>query len=333
MAAPSTRPAPRRGQPVLIRQRPGSQSAAVLGHPRCPPYAVDHDRDRRGGRRSGRCVATAPRTLPQATNGNYVHVPWITLRRPQVRHRRDSRLLRHRRCFARADCPGLRHRPKPWRRRGHADVHRGVPRASDARRDRAAVPPHADQGADVPGQSPATRNRTAARTRRARHVRLRAAQPGGSFEDLFAAATCRVRDTATGTTETVGVPAAVTPASGGTSTVFTVTCASLRAPAGYAYRVLIERPGSARYTLLTTTSQPATTFLPYQGTGTYRFECQVQTPEGVTAASPPAAVSVALRRPALPPGQPLTAFLLRKAPLKRTFRISRKGETFPGTLS
>jgi hypothetical protein len=117
--------------------------------------------------------------------------------------------------------------------------------------------------------------------------------PGGSFEaDLFAAATYAVRDTGTGATQTVGVPATVTPASGATNTVFTVTCASLQAPAGYAYRVLIQRPGSAGYTLLTTTSLPATTFLPYHGMGAYRFECAVQTPKGVTAPSPPAAISV-----------------------------------------
>jgi hypothetical protein len=56
--------------------------------------------------------------------------------------------------------------------------------------------------------------------------------------------------------------------------------------------VLIRRPGSARYSLLTTTSLAMTAFLPYHGTGTYQFECQVQTPQGVTAASPPAAISV-----------------------------------------
>jgi hypothetical protein len=60
------------------------------------------------------------------------------------------------------------------------------------------------------------------------------------------------------------------------------------------YRVLIQRPGSAGYTLLTTTSLPTTTFLPYHGTGAYRFECAVQAPEGVTAASPPAAISVSV---------------------------------------
>jgi hypothetical protein len=145
--------------------------------------------------------------------------------------------------------------------------------------------------------------------------------PGGSFEeDLFAAATYAVRDTATGATETVRVPAAVTPASGVTSTVFTVTCASLQAPAGYAYRLLIERPGSAGYALLTTTHLPITTFLPYHGTGTYRFECQVQTPEGLTAASPPAAVTVSLSRRSVAAGAATSseterkvAFLLRAA--------------------
>jgi hypothetical protein len=130
-------------------------------------------------------------------------------------------------------------------------------------------------------------------------------RPGGSFAyTFFAAATYAVRDTRTGAAETLRVPASVTPASGGTSTVYTVTCASLQAPAGYAYRLLIERPGSGRYALLSTTSQPTGTFLPYHGSGTYRFECQVQTPEGVTGASPPATLTVSsgagadTRRPA-----------------------------------
>lgn len=117
--------------------------------------------------------------------------------------------------------------------------------------------------------------------------------PGGSFATgLFAAATYAVRDTVTGTSQTIRVPAGVSPASGAPSTVFTVTCASLQAPAGYAYRVLLKRPGSSRYTLLTTTSLPTATFLPYHGTGTYQFECRVQTPEGVTGASPPTTISV-----------------------------------------
>jgi len=117
--------------------------------------------------------------------------------------------------------------------------------------------------------------------------------PGGSFPyTFFAAATYAVKDTRTGAAETVRVPPAVTPADGVTSTVYTIACASRQAPVGYAYRLLIERPRSGDYTLLTTTSQPTAAFVPYQGTGTYRFECQVQTPDGVTAVSPPAAVTV-----------------------------------------
>jgi len=92
----------------------------------------------------------------------------------------------------------------------------------------------------------------------------------------------------------VQVPPAASPAIGVASTVYTITCASLQAPVGYAYRLLIERPWSGRYTPLTTTRQPTATFVPYRGTGTYRFECQLQTPDGVTAASPPAAVQVSL---------------------------------------
>lgn len=137
--------------------------------------------------------------------------------------------------------------------------------------------------------------------------------PGGSFPyTFFAAATYAVKDAGTGAAETVQVPPAVTPASGATSTVYTITCASRQAPVGYAYRLLIEPPRSGRYTLLTTTSQPTAGFVPYHGTGTYRFECQLQTPDGVTAASPPVAVQVSLlmrlgmrlrRQPGLRPGR------------------------------
>jgi len=117
--------------------------------------------------------------------------------------------------------------------------------------------------------------------------------PGGSFPyTFFAAATYAVKDTRTGAAETVQVPPAVSPANGMTSTIYTITCASRPAPVGFAYRVLMKRPWSGRYTILTTTSQPTAAFVPYRGTGTYRFECQVQTPKGVTAASPSAAVSV-----------------------------------------
>jgi hypothetical protein len=120
-------------------------------------------------------------------------------------------------------------------------------------------------------------------------------EPGGSFAyDYFAAATYAIRDIDTGATQTVRVSPVATPSTGATSTVYTITCATLQAPLGYAYRLLIQPPGAPGYTLRTTTSQPTTTFLPDHGNGTYRFECQVQTPQGGTAASPPAAVQVSL---------------------------------------
>ena len=326
-------------QPVLIQQRPGSRSAAVLDAPTVP--SAGSITTERGvvavGQGDVWLLGQGPFIV--ATNGNYVPVQWIT-------HFDGRRFI-----VAANTSPGFSVTGgvslgpdilaygtalKP----GTGGVAQTFIAVCPVQVTRDAIVPshyHTPIGAQMFWSVPTTGAGS-------RHELVAPGmfdsgplRPGGSFEeDLFAAATYRVRDTATGATETVSVPAAVTPASGVTSTVFTVTCASLQAPAGYAYRVLIQRPGSAGYTLLTTTSLPATTFLPYHGTGTYRFECQVQTPKGVTAASPPAAVSVSLRRPARPSGQPLTAgtaadwsFLSRQSPLKGNFRNSGKGKAFP----
>jgi hypothetical protein len=281
-------------QPVLIEQRPGSRSAAVLDVPTVP--AADPATTERAVVAAGQgdvwLLGQGPSIGP--VNGNYVPVPWITHfdgRRFTVAATPDFAITGGvslgpdilaygtappgtsavTQTFM-AVCPVQVTRdaivPSEQRTVIGAQVFWSVPAAGAGSRHELVAPGMFDSGP---------------------------LSPGGSFEeDLFAAATYQVRDTATGATETVGVPAAVSPASGGTGTVFTVTCASVQAPAGYAYRLLAERPGSSRYTLLTTTSQPAATFLPYRGTGTYRFECQVQTPQGVTAASPPAAVLVSL---------------------------------------
>jgi len=116
---------------------------------------------------------------------------------------------------------------------------------------------------------------------------------GGSYSyRFFAAGTYHVRDSLSGALGTVAVPVAAIPARGATSTVFTITAASVEAPVGYAYRILVERPGSHRYALLTTTSQPAITFIPGAGTGIYRFEAEVRTPAGLTAPSPAVQITV-----------------------------------------
>ena len=118
-------------------------------------------------------------------------------------------------------------------------------------------------------------------------------KPGGSYgSSFFAAGTYRVRDSLSAALAMIGVPLAVVPARGATSTIFTFTTATIQAPVGYTYHILIKRPGADRYTLLTTTSQPATTFIPDAGPGTYRIESELQTPAGRTAPSPVTQITV-----------------------------------------
>jgi hypothetical protein len=118
-------------------------------------------------------------------------------------------------------------------------------------------------------------------------------EPGGSFEyTFFAAADYSVQDTTTGSRSTVEVVPGVTPSAGEADTVFTIKAASIEAPVGYKYRVLIERPHSTRYVLLTTTTQPTVNFIPGTLAGTYSFECELKTPSGVTSPSPAVNVSV-----------------------------------------
>ncbi len=285
-------------QPVLIEQRPESKSAAVLDAPAVPSAGSITTETAVVAVGQGDVWLLGQGPFIQPTNGNYVHVPWIT--------HFDGRR------FAVATTPdfsitgGVSLGPDILAYGTALNPGAGAVTQTfiavcpvQVTRD-AIVPPYhrTPIGAQMFWSVPATGAGP-------RHELVAPGMfdsgpigPGGSFEeDLFAAATYAVRDAGTGATQTVGVPASATPASGVTSTVFTVTCASLHAPAGYAYRVLLERPGSPGYTLLTTTSQPTVTFLPYRGTGTYRFECQVQTPQGVTAASPPAAVLVSLLMP------------------------------------
>jgi hypothetical protein len=120
-----------------------------------------------------------------------------------------------------------------------------------------------------------------------------AIKPGSSFAyTFFAAAAYTVRDSDTSASSTVRVVPTVTPATGTSGTVFTVTAASIQAPLGFKYRILIKRPGAKKYSVLTQTTQPAVNFIPSSGTGTYSFECELRTRSGVTGASPAVAVTV-----------------------------------------
>jgi hypothetical protein len=287
-------------QPVLIRQSPGSWSAAVLDAPTVgsPGSTTTDSAVVAVGR--GDVWLLGQGTIPQVTN--YIDVPWIT--------HFDGRR------FSTATTPdffvaggvslgpdilayGVGQEP------GTYPQTQTFMAVCPVQVTRDAIVPD-DVRASIGGQMFWSVPATAA----AEHELVARGVfdsgpigPGGSFPyTFFAAATYGVTDTHTGAAETVQVSPAVTPASGVTSTVYTITCASRQAPVGYAYRLLIESPGSGRYTLLTTTGQPTAGFVPYQGTGTYRFECQLQTPDGITAASPPVAVQVSLRRRLDPTG-------------------------------
>lgn len=313
-------------QPVLIQQRPGSRSAAVLDAPTVPSAGSTTTEIGVVAVGQGDVWLLGQGPSIASTNGNYYPLPWIT--------HFDGRR------FVVAAIPDLflagavSLGPDILAYGGQAFM-----AVCPVQVTRDAIVP-ADARASIGGQMFWSVPATAA----SRHELVAPGLfdsgplgPGGSFPyTFFAAATYAVKDIRTGAAETVRVPPAVTPADGVTSTVYTITCASRPAPVGYAYRLLIERPGSGRYTLLTTTGQPTAAFVPYHGTGTYRFECQLQTPAGVTAASPPAAASVSLPIPArggarerLEPA----AALLRKAPKKRDFPNALKGNHFSRSRS
>lgn len=283
-------------QPVLIQQRPGSRSAAVLDAPTVGPPGSTTTETAVVAAGQGDVWLLGTGTIPQVTNSTYV--PWITHfdgHRFIVAASPDFSIVTG--GVSLGTGPDvLAYGPVEYQPGFQpAQVFIGVCPVQVTRD--AIVPSEAGPsiGAQMFWSVPATAA--------SRHELVAPGVfdsspigPGGSFSyTFFSAATYAVKDTRTGATETVRIPPAVSPASGATSTVYTVTCASRPAPVGYAYQVLIESPSSGRYTLLTTTGQPAAGFVPYQGTGTYRFECQLQTPEGATAASPPAAVQVSLR--------------------------------------
>jgi plastocyanin len=123
---------------------------------------------------------------------------------------------------------------------------------------------------------------------------LRAA--GGSFVFTFdAAGTYAYTDTTTGSTGSVTVPITVVPASGTTSTTFTVTAADVAAPSGFAFDIQIKRPGSSSFQQWKTgLSSPTATFVPDAGAGTYQFRSRLRnTVNGFASAySPGQAITV-----------------------------------------
>jgi hypothetical protein len=91
---------------------------------------------------------------------------------------------------------------------------------------------------------------------------------------LTGAGVYTVKDTKSGHTGTVTVPAVATPASGTTSTTFTIQASTAKAATGFVFETQIERPGSTAF--VTWKTGPANTFVPDAGTGTYAFRVHLK---------------------------------------------------------
>jgi len=100
-------------------------------------------------------------------------------------------------------------------------------------------------------------------------------------------------DTATAKTIRLTVPMTARPATGSTTTTFTLTWAAAAPPAGYSEDVQVMRPGTTTWaSLFKATTTTSGTFVPNKGTGTYRFRCRFRRTGTTGASAYTAAVSV-----------------------------------------
>jgi uncharacterized repeat protein (TIGR01451 family) len=100
-------------------------------------------------------------------------------------------------------------------------------------------------------------------------------------------------DTATAKTIKLTVPMTARPATGSTTTAFTLTWAAAALPAGYSEDVQVLRPGTTTWaSLFKATTATSGTFVPTTGTGTYKFRCRFRRTTGTGASAYTAAVSV-----------------------------------------
>ena len=100
-------------------------------------------------------------------------------------------------------------------------------------------------------------------------------------------------DTATSRTIKLTVPMTAKPATGSTTTAFTLTWAAAPPPAGYSEDVQVMRPGTTTWaSLFKATTATSGTFVPNKGTGTYKFRCRFRRTSGTGASAYTAAVSV-----------------------------------------
>jgi len=105
--------------------------------------------------------------------------------------------------------------------------------------------------------------------------------PGSTFSYTYVGAgTYKVLDSTTGHTGKVQVQMTAAPASGGTSTSFTITWASAVTP-GAVYDVQVKRPGSSVYAAFRTgVTTLSASFTPDAGAGTYVFRAKTRAPGG-----------------------------------------------------
>jgi outer membrane protein assembly factor BamB len=110
---------------------------------------------------------------------------------------------------------------------------------------------------------------------------------------FFAAGVYKYHCTLHTMTGTVKAPVIVAPASGGVTTVFTITWATLIAPSGYVYDVQIKRPGNtAWFNWKMGVTTMSATFVPDGGTGTYQFKAHIKKTSNGKSANYSAAVSI-----------------------------------------
>jgi len=81
------------------------------------------------------------------------------------------------------------------------------------------------------------------------------------------------------------VPMKATPATGSTTTSFTLTWAAAAPPAGYAEDVQVQRPGSTSWvSLFKAATATSGMFTPTNGTGTYKFRARLRRTSGGASA-------------------------------------------------
>jgi len=100
-------------------------------------------------------------------------------------------------------------------------------------------------------------------------------------------------DTATSKTIKLTVPMTAKPATGSTTTAFTLTWAAAALPSGYSEDVQVMRPGTTTWaSLFKATTATSGSFVPNKGTGTYKLRCRFRRTSGTGASAYTAAVSV-----------------------------------------